>query len=139
MAKATKQPIPKVEASISTSPAKETKRKLDPPDDFWMNAEELPGDGNIYGGPVLLPDGRRASVYMVMGKDDIEILEVNIIDVRVYGENGLEKVELISTDIFLSEPELLADAMIGEREATVKRYIFEQIIPYYYNKKAKIL
>jgi len=121
-----------VEASTSTSPEKRVKNKLD---DFWLNAEELPGEGNIYGGIVLLPDGRRASIYLEMGKKDIKTLEANIIDVRIYGESGLEKTELILTEIIISEEELQQEITVGTRTMTVKRYIFEEVIPYYYNQK----
>ena len=137
MAKATKQQIPKAEDSISPFPEKETKRKLDPPDDFWMNAEELPGNGCVYGGTVQLPDGRTANVYLVMGKDDIETIEVNILVTRRWSESGMEKYELIKTDTILQEDELQEKVMMGTREVTLRRYLFESIIPYFYNPPRK--
>jgi hypothetical protein len=113
------------------------KRKLDPPDDFWMNAEELPGEGCVYGGTVQLPDGRNANVYLVMGKDDIETLEVNIIKIERRTEGPLHKIEFYSTDEVLSEEELQQKVMMGTREVTLKRHLFESIIPYFYNQPRK--
>jgi hypothetical protein len=139
MTKVTKQQIPKAgtKASTSPSPEKEMKRKLDPPDDFWMNAEELPGEGCVYGGTVQLPDGRNANVYLVMGKDDIETLEVNIIKIERRTEGPLHKIEFYSTDEVLSEEELQQKVMMGTREVTLKRHLFESIIPYFYNQPRK--
>lgn len=47
----------------------------------------------------------------------------------------MEKAELIVTDVVLTREELDEVVKIGERLMTVQRYIFEQIIPYYYNKR----
>ena len=107
------------------------------PDHFWMNAEELPGEGCIYGGTIILPDGKRVNIYLEMGKDNIVTLEANIIKVNTIETSGLIKQELIPTDVFLTEEELSEAVKIGDRTMTVKRYIFEQIIPYYYNRKRK--
>jgi len=102
-----------------------------------MNAEELPGEGCVYGGTVQLPDGRTANVYLVMGKKDIEIIEVNILVTRRWSENGMEKYELIKTDTILQEDELQEKVMMGTREITLRRYLFESIIPYFYNQPRK--
>lgn len=72
---------------------------------------------------------------MVMGKEDIEILEAKIVNVRIYGAAGMEKAELITTEITISAEELQQEITVGTRTMTVKRYIFEEIIPYYYNQK----
>ena len=113
--KAIEPPTPKATDSTSTFPEK--KSKSDAADDFWLNAEELPAEGNIYGGLVLLPDGRRANVYMEMGKTDIATLEATI------------------SDVILTEEELQQEVTAGTRTMTLKRYIFEEIIPHYYNQK----
>ena len=106
-------------------------------EEFWLNAEEIPGEGNIYGGIILLPDGRNASIYIQMGKDDIDILEVTIVNIRRFTSSGIEKSELIYTDIMLEDEDFQKIVMMGTREVTLQRYIFEEIIPYYYTKKGK--
>jgi hypothetical protein len=72
-----------------------------------------------------------------MGKKDIEIIEVNILVTRRWSENGMEKYELIKTDTILQEDELQEKVMMGTREITLRRYLFESIIPYFYNQPRK--
>lgn len=106
-------------------------------DQFWLDAEELPGEGNIYGGLIELPDGRNATIYMEMGKDEIRTLEATIVNIRHYGESGMEKAEIYYTDIMLEHEDLNQMVMMGTREVTLRRYIFEEIIPYFYQKRKK--
>jgi len=102
-----------------------------------MNAEELPGEGCVYGGTVQIPDGRIANVYLVMGKADIETIEVNIVKIQRSIEGALEKMEFVATGEVLQENELQQKVMMGTREVTLRRYLFESIIPYFYNQPRK--
>jgi len=72
-----------------------------------------------------------------MRKDDISLLEANIVDAHTYVESGLQKTEYTITDIMLTEEDLQQSITDGTRSMTLRRYIFEQIIPYFYNPPRK--
>ena len=130
-----------MEDLIYLSPEKRKKMPKEDPDQFWLNAEELPGEGNVYGGIILLPDGRNASIYLEMGKDTIRTLEATIVNIHRSTSSDMEKAEIYYTDIMLEDVDLQEIVMMGTREVTLQRYIFEEIIPYFYNrrKQGKVL
>lgn len=106
-----------------------------PEDEFiWYKETEKPAEGSVYGGLISLPDGRPAKVYMVMGKEDIETLEVHIVSL-LEKTNG--ELEPAMTVIFFNEEELNVSVEMGDRKISLKRYIFEELMPYYYEKRKK--